>query len=264
MVYVFWAGDNMILLKETDWNSINEILLETYALDSEVEIANKFLIMLTRLIPFNRAFFIMCDEDDNIIEKNSAFYKISEQKQKDYIEKFYNMDYVKYIINNTRSVVFRDTDIMDDDIRFQTSFYKEFLSPQDLPYGSGIVFIKNENMLGILNLFRNGELGDFSDKELTILNVFKDHLTNIIYSLRKNSVATDGTLEVHVYELDKYNLSKRETEIIKLMLDGLSNQQISDRLIISVSTVKKHIYNIFTKLGINSRMQLLKLFNITN
>lgn len=258
----YLGGDFMTMLKENDWNSINEILLEAYALDREIDITSKFLKMLTRLIPFTRAFFLMCDENNDIIVENSAFYNINEQKQQDYINKFYQQDYIKYIINDTRSIVFRDTDILEEDARKQTEFYKEFLSPQDLPFGSGIVFIKNENLLGILNLFRNNEIGNFTDKELNILNIFKDHLTNIIYSLRKNSVAIDGTSNVHICELEKYNLSKRETEIIKLMLDGLSNQEISDSLVISISTVKKHIYNIFTKLGINSRLQMLKLFNI--
>jgi DNA-binding CsgD family transcriptional regulator len=54
----------------------------------------------------------------------------------------------------------------------------------------------------------------------------------------------------------KYGLSKREQEIFILMLEGKSNKEIGDDLFISVKTVKNHIYNIFQKLGVNSRLKL--------
>ena len=43
----------------------------------------------------------------------------------------------------------------------------------------------------------------------------------------------------------------------KLLIDGRTNAEISDKLSISVSTVKKHVYNIFNKTGVSSRSQLL-------
>jgi DNA-binding CsgD family transcriptional regulator len=54
----------------------------------------------------------------------------------------------------------------------------------------------------------------------------------------------------------KYGLSKREQEIFILMLEGKSNKEIGETLFISVKTVKNHIYNIFQKLGVNSRIKL--------
>ena len=39
-------------------------------------------------------------------------------------------------------------------------------------------------------------------------------------------------------------------------MEGLSNQEISDRLIISVHTLKKHILNIYRKADVNNRIQL--------
>jgi DNA-binding CsgD family transcriptional regulator len=51
-------------------------------------------------------------------------------------------------------------------------------------------------------------------------------------------------------------LSRREREVIDLILAGKSNAQIKDALFISVATVKKHVSNIFLKLDVNSRSQL--------
>ncbi len=58
----------------------------------------------------------------------------------------------------------------------------------------------------------------------------------------------------------KYNISKREQEIIELLLEGNSNKEITQKLFISLHTVKNHIYNIYQKMGIKSRYQLLNMF----
>jgi LuxR family maltose regulon positive regulatory protein len=50
-------------------------------------------------------------------------------------------------------------------------------------------------------------------------------------------------------------LSERELEVLRLIAQGHSNQQIADALIVSVGTVKKHLNNIFGKLGVESRTQ---------
>jgi LuxR family maltose regulon positive regulatory protein len=50
-------------------------------------------------------------------------------------------------------------------------------------------------------------------------------------------------------------LSQRELEILRLVADGLTNQEIADRLVLSLPTVKWHTGNLYGKLGINSRTQ---------
>lgn len=50
-------------------------------------------------------------------------------------------------------------------------------------------------------------------------------------------------------------LSQRELEVLSLICDGCSNQEIAARLVLSLHTVKKHSSNIFAKLGVNSRTQ---------
>ncbi len=52
-------------------------------------------------------------------------------------------------------------------------------------------------------------------------------------------------------------LSERELEILRLIAEGHSNQAIADRLVVAVSTVKKHINNLYGKLDVQSRTQAL-------
>jgi len=49
-------------------------------------------------------------------------------------------------------------------------------------------------------------------------------------------------------------LTEREREVLKLMVDGLSNAQIAERLVVSLSTVKFHIGNILMKLRVENRV----------
>ena len=54
-------------------------------------------------------------------------------------------------------------------------------------------------------------------------------------------------------------ITKREREIIELIVQGKSNKEIEELLFISVHTVKNHVYNIFRKLGVTRRGQLVRL-----
>lgn len=54
-------------------------------------------------------------------------------------------------------------------------------------------------------------------------------------------------------------LSTREMEILKLIEEGCSNQAIADKLVISIATVKRHISNIYAKLGAQSRTQAVSI-----
>ncbi len=53
------------------------------------------------------------------------------------------------------------------------------------------------------------------------------------------------------------HLSAREMEIIGLVADGLTNQEIAEKLTISKRTVDNHVSNMFTKTGSKNRVALL-------
>jgi len=54
---------------------------------------------------------------------------------------------------------------------------------------------------------------------------------------------------------ESYRLTKREIEILDLLVNGLSNHQIADRLFISIETVRNHIRHIYEKLQVHSKSQ---------
>lgn len=56
-----------------------------------------------------------------------------------------------------------------------------------------------------------------------------------------------------------YDLTEREREVLALMIEGLTNPQIAERLVMSRSTVKFHVSNILSKLGVATRTEAVAL-----
>lgn len=59
-------------------------------------------------------------------------------------------------------------------------------------------------------------------------------------------------------ELARLDISKRELEVLELMAQGLSNQEIADKLFVSLNTIKTHSSNLFLKLEVNRRTQAIQ------
>jgi DNA-binding CsgD family transcriptional regulator len=57
----------------------------------------------------------------------------------------------------------------------------------------------------------------------------------------------------------KFEISARETDIIREICNGLSNKEISDKLFISLQTVKDHTHRIYIKTNVKSRVQLINI-----
>ncbi len=100
-----------------------------------------------------------------------------------------------------------------------------------------------------------------------ILIYFLSNLIPLLY-LKHNSDfafrpihAENPIAEKKALIYEKYQITKREREIVEQICQGKTNQQIADELFISLQTVKDHTHRIYTKIGINGRMKLVQLVN---
>lgn len=71
-------------------------------------------------------------------------------------------------------------------------------------------------------------------------------------------ISQEPTVTVNEKEVARLGLSDRELEVLQLMADGLSNQEIASRLFLSVNTIKTHSSNIFEKLDVSRRTQAVE------
>ena len=90
--------------------------------------------------------------------------------------------------------------------------------------------------------------GDFSARDRAVLELLRPHLRRIheMTALRREA-ARPSEPEAPT------QLTARETEILELVATGLTNAAIAERLWISPGTVKKHLENVYAKLGVENR-----------
>lgn len=129
--------------------------------------------------------------------------------------------------------------------------------------------ILNETKKGsereLLNLLKEAVYYSYENKIIEHYILLEDkHIKSFLARLKNeknsslNSKETDFINEVLTY-LNKDNnkevLSEREKEILKILAAGASNKEIAETLCISVATVKTHIINIYSKLGVSNRVE---------
>lgn len=104
-------------------------------------------------------------------------------------------------------------------------------------------------------------LGIWAGKKLTSPKVEKE----IVIVEKTITVPGSGEKETDRAEIEKRGISQREMEVLQLIAAGLSNQEIADRLFVSLNTVKTHTSNLFLKLEVSRRtmaVQKAKEINI--
>jgi len=71
-------------------------------------------------------------------------------------------------------------------------------------------------------------------------------------------VVADAAFTLNEAELSRLRISNRELDVLQLMAEGLSNQEIADRLFVSLNTIKTHSSNLFLKLEAERRTQAVE------
>lgn len=121
----------------------------------------------------------------------------------------------------------------------------------------------------IIELFRTSNLLNITYLIIIIILSFLFVLTEpyFIYAIRKQfapmadeqkqAPPLEEAQETHSFAL----LTKREQEVLNLIKDGYSNADISKMLFISEHTVKDHTKNIYRKMGVHSRFEVMRIMN---
>ena len=82
----------------------------------------------------------------------------------------------------------------------------------------------------------------------------------VLTNIRRGSDSQTKKGEIN-YKLGKnlYGLTEREMEVLALIVDGLTNPQIAEKLVISISTTKTHVHSILQKLYVESRSKAISM-----
>jgi DNA-binding CsgD family transcriptional regulator len=119
----------------------------------------------------------------------------------------------------------------------QLPIYHELLAPAEhvmslpLPTAPG--------RTRVFQFFRDDHRTPFSERDRLVLTLLQPH----IYAVYRETAQRRGTV----------TLTPRELEVMRCVALGMSNSEIAHQLVISASTVRKHLENAFQRLGVQSR-----------
>lgn len=108
----------------------------------------------------------------------------------------------------------------------------------------------------LMPLFKIAE----SEKEKPDLKTDKPEITDLPVSVEENIDTKEDYSKFFLF-CREYQLTTREQEILKVLLENKNNTEIGELLFISQGTVKAHIHNIYSKLDIKKRHQLIEKYN---
>lgn len=105
----------------------------------------------------------------------------------------------------------------------------------------GDFLLMGQSLVPVLCLLqRNDFNSDFSEQ---LLNIFENHL-----SLR---------VKTYIVKRGVHSLTKREFDVLQLLVDGKTNREIAEALFLSFNTIKSHRLNIYRKLNVDNRNQAI-------
>lgn len=241
-------------LTDQEFGYVLDAVYRINATESVDAYARTAQALLCGIIECKQEIFTVINEVDGAAQ-SGATYQWGEKARylKEFKERGYERDmFLAAMQLKPSSYAMRDSDVMTDQERLESRLYKEIYEPQGVFYVLRITLIWHEEMIGQFTFFREREAGDFSDRDVQVGALFAPHLTLKLSQL-KNSA---GTVSAGVRLKDEFGLTSREVEVVSLVVDGLSDEEIAEKLFISDSTVKKHLYNAYAKIGVSNRLQL--------
>jgi DNA-binding CsgD family transcriptional regulator len=137
--------------------------------------------------------------------------------------------------------------------------YREYFKPVGLDHILDMGLSSSRRRYRTLTLFRGGDVPDFSERDRTVLELLRPHLrareartevSRLAAGIggRGDEATSDGPEEREAH------LTVREREIVALVGAGKTNAQIAADLWVAPATVKKHLENVYLKLGVGSRV----------
>ena len=240
----------MLINELNDLIFFNNLIYKIYSVDDLGDMRRGFLEQLRLTLDFDASDFYLADKNNSTGLAEPIFYNYSGTGAGEYDE----LDYSRGILYSGKCIVYRESDIISEDARVRTDYYKKVYEKNGWHYAVQMILARNKRFLGVITFYRNKGKPDFSNDEVMMLDMLKDHMA---FRLYRELTPHDKRPVRDIAEFaELHSLTKREVTVLELVMEGLSNQEISDRLIISVHTLKKHILNIYRKAGVNNRIQL--------
>ena len=234
---------------------LNRVISLIYSVEDLDSMRRRSLTALQPLIWFTSAEIHLKSSGEHLIDGGVGVGKWTEEVSKEYFEKFEKIDYARWVFSSTRSTIIRESDMFEDAEREKTPYYQGFMKKHNFHYCMQASIVKNDEFLGLVALYRDKDTGDFDEKDRFVLDLLIPHLENRLKGDYQTSTSQQFD---ELNYMKEYSLTQREIEVLALLMEGLSNEEICERLAVTIHTLNKHTASIYSKLGISHRWELIK------
>ena len=250
-----------------EWQALSQLIYRMNRCKDYTDFSKTILEQIQSIIPFSQGLVFKASKTESNINLSNAAIIPQTPELQFYVDKYMNGRYASRwtsYLNSPWSSVFRYSNITPDNAWTNTPIYTEILKPQNLYYAIYMTFVHRDQPLGAIAIWRKQNEQDFSDRELFMLEMLKIHIElKLFYLLNFEVVPKTYSAYSKRSTLTQFaeekSLTKRELEILQLMNNGKSGPEICANLYISDSTLRKHVHNIYQKLDVKNRVQLLQL-----
>lgn len=250
----------------TEFNKFNNIIMQMNDQAERHVFQKEMLYAIGDLIPYDNATFY--DSSLNVLGDKLSLdslvgINIDDEMINTYNSHFYKADPTLTFISNPSYFSYRTSDFNKVSSLLDSDYYNGFLKTHNIFFEMGINIAFNQNYLGAVTLFRSENSSEFSEKECYFFQMLQPHISK--HMGRMNCFSGGESFAKISFDhsvlntMKIYKLSPRETEILKLVLQGYNNNEICEILFIELNTVKTHIKHIFNKMSICSRIQAIKI-----
>lgn len=242
----------------------NDIISTVYTEPDFDKMRKNILEMLETVVPHDYASYYLATDEPGKTLQRPVGHNLNESDLNRYLDEFTGTDYSRWVSIRGRKLVFKESDYFDTETREKEPYFQELLKIKDIYYALQATIAHSGDFLGVICLYRKSNRSDFSDDDIFLLEQLVPHLENRSVMQKRmnrieNSETTMDNKSFDAYNFVRnYSMTAREIEVLGLLLEGLSNEEICDIINISPNTLKKHSLNIYHKLGIKNRWELIK------
>lgn len=200
--------------------------------------------------------------EDETLTRQSLVYSLKKYEDINVVNALKNgQEAVDFIKENQTDVILMDIDMPVMNGIEATEIIKK-INPGILI----IILTAHSEKEKVLSAFSSGANG-YCVKQIKI-----NELINVIKIVNDGGVWFDKQIASYIYEIindsnsknkkqsyvlnDEIKITESEYKVIELIAEGLSNKEISEKLVISTNTVKNHVANIIKKLAVKDRTQI--------